>query len=468
MLRPEPGLEIDGFTLGDKVHTGGFATIWSVTHPTITGPLVMKVPTIHDGYDGPTIVGFEVEQMIMPRLTGPHVPRVHGIGDFNRLPYIVTERIPGHSLLTPFKSAPLALAAVVDLGRRLATAVHALHLQQVAHLDLKPDNILERPSGEAVLIDFGLSRHDHLPDLLAEEFTIPMGTYPYIAPEQVLRQREDPRSDLFALGAILYEAATGRLPFGSPDRQTQLRRRFWRDPEPPAALNPAVPDWLQEVILRALEVDPARRYQSAAQMGYDLAHPATVQVTARGRKRARDPLGTVVPRWWRMRRLDRFDPPESLAAQIARAPILLVALDLSPEGEALHDPLMLWVRRMLSLQPDARIAVVNVIRLAVLGIDLNPDAGSDSLRVARLVRLRAWGEALALDAAQLTCSVLESADPAAAIIDHAQAIRADHVLMGARGSSPTRRYLGSVSAKVVAEARCSVTVIRQGPGEEAT
>ena len=96
-VRPQAGLQIDGFTLGEKLHQGGFATIWAVTHPDHPGPMVMKVPTILDGCDGPTIVGFEVEQMIMPRLAGPHVPRVIGYGDFTLMPYIVTERIEGES-----------------------------------------------------------------------------------------------------------------------------------------------------------------------------------------------------------------------------------------------------------------------------------------------------------------------------------------------------------------------------------
>ena len=84
-VRPTEGLQIDGFTLGTCLHKGGFATIWDVTHPLYRTPLVMKVPTIMDGYDGPTIVGFEVEQMIMPRLSGTHVPRVIGQGDFARV-----------------------------------------------------------------------------------------------------------------------------------------------------------------------------------------------------------------------------------------------------------------------------------------------------------------------------------------------------------------------------------------------
>ncbi len=466
MKRPETGMEIDGFTLGEKIHQGGFATIWEVTHALYRTPLVMKVPTILDGYDGPTIVGFEVEQMIMPRLSGPHVPRVLGTGDFAVMPYIVTERIPGGSLLQRLKSAPLPLSELVEMAARLAAAVHALHLQHVAHLDLKPDNVMQRETGEMVLIDFGLSRHDQLPDLLAEEFTIPMGTYPYIAPEQFLKSREDPRSDIFALGAMIYEAATGHAPFGVPEKLKAVRRRLWRDPVPPRALRPDLPEWLQEIILRALEVDPARRYQSAAQLAWDLTHPAAVTLTARGRKVAPDGFLTVLKRRWAARRITGFPPPKSLAHQIDRAPILLVALDLSPEGEPLHDPLMLWVKRMLTLQPDARIAVVNVIRTAVLGLDLGTDDTGNSVHVSRLVRLKSWAAGLDLSEAQLTFSVLESSDPAQAVIDHAAAIHADHVLMGARGSGQARRYLGSVSSKVVAQAPCSVTVIRVGAAVE--
>ena len=460
MQHPQTGMEIDGFTLGEKIHQGGFATIWAVTHALYRTPLVMKVPVILDGYDGPTIVGFEVEQMIMPRLTGPHVPRVIGTGDFAVMPYIVTERIPGGSLLQHFRASPLPLDDLLDIAGRMAAAVHALHLQHVAHLDLKPDNMMQRPTGEVVLIDFGLSRHDHLPDLLAEEFAIPMGTFPYIAPEQYLRQREDPRSDLFALGAMIYEAATGKAPFGVPETLPGVRRRLWKDPVPPRALRPDLPGWLQEIILRALEVDPARRYQSAAQMLYDLTHPASVSLTARAEKTVQDGFGAVLKRWWVMRRVRRFDPPSSLAAQIEAAPILLVVVDLSPEGEPLHESLLLWVRRILTLQPESRVAVVNVIRTAVLGIDTGTDVSGQNLHEAQLVAPKAWAGGLDLSKAQLTFTVLESTDPARSLIDHAGAIHAGHVLMGARGHSGARRYLGSVSSKVVAQAPCSVTVIR--------
>jgi eukaryotic-like serine/threonine-protein kinase len=459
-VRPHEGLQIDGFTLGEKLHTGGFATIWAVTHPDHDLPMVMKVPTILDGYDGPTIVGFEVEQMIMPRLVGPHVPKVIATGGFDVMPYIVTELIDGGSFLSVFQKAPLPLSDVIEIAARMVAAVADLHRQHVIHLDLKPENFLQRKSGEMVMVDFGLSRHDQLPDLLAEEFTIPMGTYPYIAPEQYLRCRDDPRSDLFALGAMLYALATGRNPWGTPETLRGVRKRLWRDPEPPRAIRPEIPEWLQEIILRALSVDPMRRYQTAAQLAFDLSNPQQVTLTARAHKVKRDGWLQVFDRWRVMRKIKRFTVPTSVAAQLASVPIIVVAVDLTPEGERLADNLRRAVKRMLILEPDARIACVNVIKTARIGIDQGTDDQGNNLHVLRLVQLKAWAAEIELPDHRLTYSVLEGPDPGQAIIDYATSNQVDHIMMGARGHSTTRRYLGSVSAQVVAEAHCSVTVIR--------
>jgi len=299
-----------------------------------------------------------------------------------------------------------------------------------------------------------------LPDLLAEEFTIPMGTYPYIAPEQYLRCRDDPRSDLFALGAMLYALATGRNPWGTPETLRGVRKRLWRDPLPPRAIRPDLPEWMQEIILRALEVDPADRYQSAAQMLFDLTNPAQVVLTARGMKLRQDSALTVWRRKRRMRRLAAFAPPASIAAQVEAAPILMVAVDLSPAMEPLAAALRGAVRRMLVIEPEARVACVNVIKTAVLGVDSGTDEEGTNLHVARLVALRHWGADLDLPEERLTFAVLESSDPGQALIDHATQNPVSHILMGARGHSTRRRYLGSVSSQVVAEAPCSVTVIR--------
>src|SRR5579884_2839050 len=196
--RLEPGQIIDGFRLEERLHRGGMAVVWRVTHAEHTGmPLAMKIPLF--GYDegaGP-IVGFEVEQMILPRVHGRHVPKFIAQAGFETQPYIVMELIEGASLLPLIDKAPLETAQVVDIGCKVATALHDLHSQHVIHFDVKPSNVMFRGSGEAVLIDFGFARHDRLPDLLSEETHLPVGTAPYISPEQVLGDRTDLRSDIF-------------------------------------------------------------------------------------------------------------------------------------------------------------------------------------------------------------------------------------------------------------------------------
>lgn len=460
MQRPHEGLEIDGFTLGPCLHKGGFATIWEVTHPLHPGKLAMKVPTILDGFDAPTIVGFEIEQMIVPRLVGPHVPSVIALGDFSSMPYIVTEWIAGGSLLEQFRNAPLPLSDVLEMASRMTEAVVDLHRQNVIHFDLKPANFLRRESGDYVAIDFGLARHDLLPDLLAEEFTIPMGTFPYMAPEQYLRQRDDLRSDIFTLGAMIYELATGRQPWGDPASLRGVRKRLWRDPVPPRMIQPDLPEWFQEIVLRCLEVDPKLRYQSAGQLLFDLQNPAQVRLTARAAKIKPDGALAVFRRWRQMRRVKRLSAVVSISAQMDQAPVLMVAVDLSHEADLLNQQLLITLKRMLSVQPDARVSCVNILKTARIGIDQVTDEAGDHLHVMRLVALRDWGAELALDEGRISFSVLESSDPAAAIIAHANRNRVDHIIMGARGHSATRRYLGSVSAQVVSEATSSVTVVR--------
>ncbi|WP_374369742.1 serine/threonine protein kinase [Piscinibacter sp.] len=147
--RLEADQVIDGFRLEEHLHQGGMAHLWRVTRVDAApgeaaAPLIMKVPRIKGGDDPATIVGFEVEQMIMPTLSGVHVPKFVAKGDFTRQPYIVMEHIPGTSLRARFDAAPLPLDEVIEIGSRVATALHDLHRQHVVHLDVKPSNIMFR------------------------------------------------------------------------------------------------------------------------------------------------------------------------------------------------------------------------------------------------------------------------------------------------------------------------------------
>lgn len=387
------GETYDGFMVGDLIHNGGMARLWSVTRADIDVPLLMKVPKISEGDDPAAIVSFEMEQMILPRISGPHVPRFIANGDFAVQPYIVLERLPGSSLYPIIETLPRPAEEVAALGVKIAVALDDLHRQHVVHLDLKPSNIMFRPSGEAVLIDYGLACHTQMPDLMAEEFRLPYGTAPYMAPEQVLGHRTDYRSDVFALGALLYFLATGTRPFGDPQRLKGLKKRLWRDPYPPRALKNDLPPALQEVILRCLEVNPAWRYQSAAQLANDLRDLARVPLTARSERLKRDPILQVIRRRFNPETPANVEQP-AVAGQIANAPIVLVSLDLANSGEELADALRLTTQRITKRSPEARIACLNVLKINRITLDTTLDEEGHNKHVNRLVELKGWAAPL--------------------------------------------------------------------------
>ena len=473
-----PGTVVDGWVLEEKLHTGGMANLWRVARaPTAAAldpavaalvaelPLIMKVPRVKGGEDPASIVGFEVEQMILPTLHGPHVPRYVARGDLTEPPYIVMEHITGPTLRPRLQEAPLAIDEVIEIGARVATALHDLHKQHLVHLDIKPSNIMMRPDGTVVLIDFGLSHHDRLPDLLDEEFTLPMGTGPYMSPEQVQFVRTDLRSDLFALGVMLYHFTTGARPFGSPETVRGLRRRLYVDPVPPRVLRKDCPPWLQEVILKCLEVRPGQRYQSAAHLALALQDPSLVPLTARAEKVHTHGLARRFKAWFFAAGAEpAAEPAAAIARQVMQSRIIVAAVDVERATPELLERLRETVRRIVLTEPGARLACVSVMKTARIGMDERVDAAGRSLHVNQLVGLKHWArpisKALDLNEGRLTFHVLEAPDTAAAIVDFAERNQVDHIVMGARANSALRRYLGSVSSQVVAQAPCTVTVVR--------
>ncbi|HEV8267121.1 MAG TPA: serine/threonine-protein kinase, partial [Thermoanaerobaculia bacterium] len=414
----QPGTTLDGFLIGRRIHSGGMAVLVEVTRPDIQMPILMKVPRLLEGGDPAAIVGFEMEQMILPRLKGPHVPVFVAAGDFAVQPYIVMERIAGSSLLPLVDTLPLSAIEVAAIGARVATALHDIHLQNVVHLDVKPSNIVLRETGEAALVDYGLSYHSQLPDLMDEEFRLPYGTAPYMAPEQILGVRRDPRSDLYALGVLLYFFSTGIRPFGWPKGKRGLERRLWRDPVPPRRLRPDYPPWLQEIVLKCLEVDPARRHPTAAQLAFDLSNPEQVKLTMRSERRARDPWSAVLRRRFSPRAARMASP--SVAAQVSTAPILAVSIDLAGASEPLQEALRVTVRRMLEILPGARLACLNVLKQHRIALDSAVDEEGRNKHVRRLVELKHWAGPLGLAESRVTFHVLQATDVAAALLDYAR------------------------------------------------
>jgi nucleotide-binding universal stress UspA family protein len=465
---PDVGEELDGFRITGRLHSGGMGVLLTVDAPEDRGfPLVMKIPRLGYGEPAEAVVSYEVEQNVMSVLQGPHVPRYVAAGDLAVQPYIVMELVEGECLKERVERIPLPPEEVASLGAAVATALRSLHQQEVVHLDVKPSNVILRPSGEAVLIDFGLAHHAHYPDLLAEEIRNPMGSAPYISPEQVLGVRSDPRSDLFALGAMLYEFATGKMPFGSPTGPSGLRRRLHADPVPPRAIRKEIPEWLQEIILRLLEPDANQRYATAAQVAFDLTHPDQVVVTERGQRMERAGLGTRFRRWIKAKGME----PAAVirpSAQLANARIVLAAVATTHTNEALFQAQRDAVRRLLAADPESRLACVTVVKpSSVAGAETEDDVATTQA-IKNLVHLRHWAEPLQLPTATTSFHVLEGSDPAATVLAYARANAVDQIVIGAPPPGlPLRALMGTFATKIAAEAPCTVTLVRPpAPGRE--
>ena len=459
--RLESGSVLDGFTLGDCVHDGGMGFIYRVTGPQADFPMMMKVPRIGQGQPVEGIVGFEMEVMLLERIRSPHVPRFVAAGDLSQTPYLVTEWIEGQLLEDLVKQAPLPVEQLVAIGAAVADALESLHQQDAIHLDVKPDNILLRPDGRAVLIDFGLSHHARLPDLLAEEMRRAVGSAPYISPEQVLGVRNDPRSDIFALGATLYELATGELPFGSPQSVSGLRDRLWLEPRPPRAVRPDLPAWLQEIILRAIEPVAARRYPSAAQLAFDLRHPDQVVLTDRADRQGRAGVFTHLKRWFRAAGREGEVMAGAPARQLEQAPIVIAAVDVAHLDDDLQLALQAAVRRVIEHAAGARLTALTVIKPTAAFDGESVEKTASGIHLEHLVRLRHWAEPMNLPPERLSVHVLEASDKARALIEYAQANHASLIVIGAAHYSEPVLGLGrSVTTAVVEQASCSVYVVK--------
>ena len=466
----EEGSEVDGFRIGSCIHYGSMAHIYRVKYAQGLSdpgfPMIMKVPRLAVGDGAESIVSFEVEHQILPVLSGAHVPRFVAAGDLERLPYLVMEYVPGQTLKN-IQERPerVNVEEVVRLGLATARAVHSLHQQNVVHLDLKPANVLVREDGRVALLDFGLACHAHFPDLLAEQLRRAVGSPAGMAPEQVVGLRGDPRSDVFAIGVVLYQLLTGELPFGAPETAGGLRQRLWMDPPPPRHYRPLLPPWLQEVVLRCLAPEAAQRYPSAAHLAFDLQHPQQVRVTARGEATQRTGVWMHFKRWLHAGGM-HYQPSPLPERQIAEVPIVMVAAPHQDASDAMLYSLREAAARSLGTRPGARLAVVTVVPPGAAG----EEESETSVHRHHLTQLRQWAQPLNLGEHQAACHVLESSDVARALLGYARSNHVSVIIMGAATHGlKMQRLLATVPIKVTMDAPCTVILVKQAlPFEQLT
>jgi len=279
----QPGQTLDDrFHITETISRSGMATIFKATDLQTGTEVAVKVPFMQFESDPGFYSRFIREEQIGLLLDHPYILKFIPVENRSR-PYIVTEYLQGYTLAHLQKSVrPLPEKDALSLASRMCEALTHMHQHGVIHRDLKPQNVMICPDGTIRILDFGIAKSTGRRFTFIG-FTPAMGTPEYMAPEQVKGRRGDERTDIYTLGALLYEMVTGVIPFAaeSEDVFVAMNARVTGDPAAPRQLNHGVSEQAEEIVLHAMERAPGKRYPSAAAMKDELDHPEAVPLTGR-------------------------------------------------------------------------------------------------------------------------------------------------------------------------------------------
>ncbi|BDG10668.1 serine/threonine-protein kinase [Anaeromyxobacter paludicola] len=297
MRDPTVGERLDGFALTELLARSGMASIFKAVDVSTGRTVVLKVPHVQYESDVVFFERFRREDEEGQRLHHPNVVEVLPTPEKSRM-YMVMEHVEGRSLRAMLGRQPLPTAQALDLARQICGALAYLHGEGVLHRDLKPENVLVTPAGQVKLIDFGIAVFASKRRMTWGALSNAMGTPDYMAPEQIRGRRGDPRTDVYAVGTILYEMLTAHLPYESANPRALLKAKVDEEPRPPSYHVPGFDPKLEALLLRAVARDPRDRYASAALLLHDLEHPESVQpldpATGLGSRRGGRPSRRVV------------------------------------------------------------------------------------------------------------------------------------------------------------------------------
>ena len=271
------GQTVSHYRIVGKLGGGGMGVVYEAEDTRLGRHVALKFIPDNLANDRKSLDRFMREARAASQLNHPSICIIHDIEDHDGHPFIVMEKLEGVSLKDRLRGEPIEMEEMLDVGIQVADALAACHAKGIIHRDIKPANIFLTTSGQVKILDFGLAKvsreFESSDGESKEDLTLAgeiFGTAVYMSPEQARGEELDPRSDLFSLGAVLYQMATGKKPFGGTNVVTTLDAVLNQKPISPLKLNPALPPDLEGILGRAMEKDRGNRYQNALAMKGDL------------------------------------------------------------------------------------------------------------------------------------------------------------------------------------------------------